>query len=201
MRNGVLRRRIFFKYPASGASAQRRTLSKPTHPTTPQVMTLTWQRDGCFGCGVGNPRGLHLLFALGPDGRSYRTEFTLDKHYAGPPGHAHGGIIATILDESMGKAMKLRNRVALTRRMTVDYLKPVPLGKPLVAEGRVVRVRGRALYNRAEIRDAHGKVLARSKGVFLTIDPERMFARELLVEQKEGMAIPPGAVKVNQQDK
>jgi len=163
-------------------------LSKPTHPTTPQVMTFGWQRDGCFGCGPANPRGLHLLFALGEDGRSYHTEFTLEKHYAGPPGHAHGGIIATILDECMGKAMKLRGKVALTRRMTVDYLKPVPLDKPLVAVGRVVRVKGRALYNRAEIRDAHGKVLARSTGVFLSINPEIMFARELRVELEEGIS-------------
>lgn len=163
-------------------------MSKSTHPTTPQVMTFGWQRDGCFGCGPANPRGLHLLFALGEDGRSYRSEFTLEKHYAGPPGHAHGGIIATILDESMGKAMKLRGKVALTRRMTVDYLKPVPLDKPLVAIGRVVRVKGRALYNRAEIRDGHGKVLARSTGVFLCINPEIMFARELRVELEEGIS-------------
>jgi uncharacterized protein (TIGR00369 family) len=54
----------------------------------------------------------------------------LDKRYTGPPGHCHGGIIATILDDAMGKVNKLRHVVALTREMTVEYLKPVPLNNP-----------------------------------------------------------------------
>jgi acyl-CoA thioesterase FadM len=79
----------------------------------------------------------------------------------------------------MGKANKLKNKVALTRRLEVEYLRPVPLGQPLVAEGRISRMRGRALYNTAELRSATGDVLARSRGTFLAIDAEKMFAREL----------------------
>ncbi len=122
--------------------------------------------------------GLQLQFAPGKDGKSYVCEFLLGSRFAGPPGHAHGGIIATILDEAMGKANKLKAKVALTRRLEVEYLRPVPLGQPLVVEGRVSRVRGRALYNRAELRSANGVVLARGRGTFLAIDAEKMFARE-----------------------
>jgi acyl-CoA thioesterase FadM len=85
----------------------------------------------------------------------------------------------------MGKANKLKSKVALTRRLEVDYLRPVPLGKPLVAEGRISRVRGRALYNRAELRSAEGVVLARSRGKFLVIDAEQMFAAELKKERQQ----------------
>ena len=146
----------------------------------------TWQRDSCFGCGPANSSGLQLEFALGQDGKSYVCEFSLASHFGGPPGHAHGGIIATILDEAMGKANKLKNKVALTRRLEVEYLRPVPLGQPLVAEGRINRMRGRALYNTAELRSATGDVLARSRGTFLCIDAETMFAREL--EDERGKA-------------
>ena len=149
------------------------------------VVPRAWQRDYCFGCGPANPSGLQLRFVLGPGEDSYVCEFELSPQFGGPPGHAHGGIIATILDEAMGKANKLTGRIALTRRMEVDYLRPVPLGQSLVVEGRIGSVRGRALYNRAELRNAEGVVLARSRGKFLVIDAEKMFARELEEERRQ----------------
>jgi uncharacterized protein (TIGR00369 family) len=148
------------------------------------VPSAFWPGDLCFGCGPANSQGLQLRFALSPGGNSYTCEFELGASFVGPPGYAHGGIIATVLDEAMGKANKLKSKVALTRRMEVEYLRPVPLGKPLVVEGRVSRTRGRALYNRAEIRNARGSVLARSRGKFLTIDAEKMFAREFEQEKR-----------------
>jgi uncharacterized protein (TIGR00369 family) len=153
------------------------------HAPDHDVPSLTWQRDGCFGCGPANPSGLHLKFELSPGGKSYACEFQLGSNFVGPPGHAHGGIIATILDEAMGKANKLKSRVALTRRMEVEYLRPVPLGKPLVVEGRVSKMTGRTLYNTAELRSVKGEVLARSRGKFLVINPEKMFGRELEKER------------------
>ena len=105
--------------------------------------------------------------------------FRLSKRYTGPPGHCHGGIIATILDDAMGKVNKLRHVVALTKEMTIQYLKPVPLHKPLRVEGREVRVEGRKHINVAEILNDKDEVLARSKGIFIAIDPEKMFAKYL----------------------
>ena len=161
---------------------------KAAHPRDTPAQTdapaQSWQRDLCFGCGARNPNGLQLKFAPSQGGKSYRCEFELGDSFSGPPGHAHGGIIAAILDEAMGKANNLKDKVALTRRMEVEYLHPVPLRQPLVVEGRVSRVRGRALYNRAEVRNAKGKVLARSRGKFLAIDAERMFAREFEQERQ-----------------
>jgi acyl-coenzyme A thioesterase PaaI-like protein len=148
-----------------------------------------WQRDRCFGCGPANTFGLQLRFVPGPGGDRYGCEFELSAHFGGPPGHAHGGIVATILDEAMSKANRLRSQVALTRRLEVDYLKPVPLGQKLIVEGRVGLVRGRALYNRAELRNAQGVVLARGRGKFLAIDAEKIFARELAEERREARSV------------
>jgi len=145
---------------------------------------MGWQRNFCFGCGAENASGLRLQFEIGPNGDSYRCEFALGKEFGGPPGHAHGGIIATILDEAMSKANKLNGRVAMTRRMLVDYMRPVPLNQTLIVEGRVGGVRGRASYNHAELRNTEGVVLARSRGKFLAVDAEKMFARELQQERR-----------------
>jgi acyl-CoA thioesterase FadM len=79
----------------------------------------------------------------------------------------------------MGKVSKLRNITAVTGQMAVTYIRPVPLNKPLVTEGWEVSVRGREHNRVAEIRDAKGEVLAQSTGVFIEIDPHRMFAKFL----------------------
>jgi len=131
----------------------------------------------CFGCGKDNPDGLRLKFYFDEERKRFVCRFRLSRRFTGPPKHAHGGIIATILDEAMGKVNKLRHVVALTRVMEVHFLKPVPLSETLVVEGHEVRVRGRKHINAAEIRNARGDVLASSRGTFIAIDPLAMFGK------------------------
>jgi uncharacterized protein (TIGR00369 family) len=138
---------------------------------------IQMQKNYCFACGNNNLDGMRLKFAYDKDSASFICRFRLGKRYTGPPGHAHGGIIATILDEAMGKVNKLRHVVALTSQITVNYLKPVPLNKPLRVESREVRVRGRRHTNMAEILNPKGEILARGQGLFIAIDPEKMFAK------------------------
>ncbi len=133
----------------------------------------------CFGCGPQNATGLKLKFVLDEARERFVCRFRLQGRFVGPPAHAHGGIIATILDEAMGKVSKLHNLIALTSTMEITYLKPVPLLKPLVVEGWEHRVCGREHYRAAEIRNREGEVLATSKGKFIEIDPHRMFAKFL----------------------
>lgn len=135
------------------------------------------KKNFCFACGKNNPEGMRLKFSYDEERDCFVCRFRLGKRYTGPPAHAHGGIIATILDEAMGKVNKLRHVVALTSQITVDYLKPVPLNKPLRVESREVRVRGRQHINMAEILNQKGEVLARGKGLFIAIDPHKMFAK------------------------
>ncbi len=135
------------------------------------------KKNYCFVCGPDNPEGMRLKFTLDEERKTFVCRFRLSKRYTGPPGHCHGGVIACILDDAMGKVNKLRHVVALTKEMTVEYLKPVPLKKSLRAEGREVSVHGRQHINMAEILNEKGEVLARSKGVFIAIDPEKMFGK------------------------
>jgi uncharacterized protein (TIGR00369 family) len=134
-------------------------------------------RNACFVCGPDNPEGMGLVFTLDEARRAFVCNFNLSNRYTGPPGHCHGGIIASILDDAMGKVNKLRQVVALTKEMTVEYIKPVPLHKPLRVEGREVSVHGRRHVNMAEITNEQGEVLARSRGTFVAIDPEKMFGK------------------------
>lgn len=134
-------------------------------------------KNYCFACGKNNPDGMRLKFAYDEDRDSFVCRFRLGKRYTGPPGHCHGGIIATILDEAMGKVNKLRHVVAVTSQITVDYLKPVPLNKPLRVESKEVSLSGRRHINMAEILNQKNEVLARSQGLFIAIDPHKMFGK------------------------
>jgi len=138
------------------------------------------RKNHCFGCGHDNPQGMRLKFSLDEESRQAICHFKLSRKYTGPPGYAHGGIIATILDEAMGKVNKFRNVLALTGSMEIKYLKPVPLSQPLTVASSEQSVDGRRHINVAEISNAKGEVLARSTGTFIAIDPEKMFARRVL---------------------
>jgi uncharacterized protein (TIGR00369 family) len=149
----------------------------PSKPQGHETRYHKMQKNNCFVCGQNNREGMRLKFILDEPRQTFVCKFRLSKRYTGPPGHAHGGIIASILDDAMGKVNKLHQVVALTREMTVEYLKPVPLHKPLRVEGREIEVRGAKHINAAEILNEKNEVLARSRGIFIAIDPEQMFAK------------------------
>jgi len=125
-------------------------------------------RNRCFGCGQLNPVGLHLEFFLDSDGGVVSFPTVADT-YEGPPGYVHGGIIATLLDEAMSKAVRSRGIVAMTRRLEIDYLRPVSSGSPHRLEGKLTRSEGRKHWVEAAIRDEKGIVLAEGKGLFIEI--------------------------------
>ena len=75
-------------------------------------------QNACFGCGPANPSGLHLEFFLAPDG-AVVSSATISNLYEGPQGYLHGGIIATLLDEAMSKAVRAQGFLSMTRNMEV----------------------------------------------------------------------------------
>jgi uncharacterized protein (TIGR00369 family) len=131
--------------------------------------------NGCFGCGDDNHAGLHLQFFVDEDQRVL-CRLHLAAQFQGPPGHAHGGIIATLLDEAMSKANRHRNITAMTRHMSIDYLKPVPLESPLILEGWSESDKeGKSRHKHrcsAELRHSDGTVLATATGIFIEVTAE-----------------------------
>ena len=125
-------------------------------------------QNRCFGCGPANPSGLRLEFFLAEDG-SVVSLTTVPEIFDGHPGYLHGGIIATLLDEAMSKAVRARGVTAMTRQLEIDYLRPVPSGAPIRMEGRLVRSEDRKHWTEAKIVNGEGKTLAQAKGVFVEL--------------------------------
>ena len=135
--------------------------------------TIDERANYCFGCGPANPQGLHLVFTTNtsdPANPVATCHFQLDRNHEGPPGHIHGGIVATLLDEAMSKLNRPLNVLAMTRHMEVDYLRPVPLFQPLILTSRHLSREGRKLFHHAEIQHPDGTVLAQAKGLFIVVD-------------------------------
>ena len=101
----------------------------PAHGHTNVESKRSALQNMCFACGKDNADGMQLEFYFDVEAHKAVCQFTLGARYQGPPGHSHGGIIATILDEAMGKVNKLRNVLALTKSMNVEYKGPVPLNR------------------------------------------------------------------------
>jgi uncharacterized protein (TIGR00369 family) len=123
----------------------------------------------CFGCGAANTAGMKLAFELDLDARRSRGSFVLGPNYAGGGGFAHGGIIAVVLDEAMGKLSRLADESAVTAEMNIEYKKPVPIDKPIFVEGWQEEMKGRNRFRVAEIHDQQGNLLARGKGRFVIV--------------------------------
>ncbi len=142
------------------------------HPLYFQGDTRLQGANRCFGCGRANPSGLQLEFLLAADGSVVCLPVVPDT-FEGHPGYLHGGIIATLLDETMSKSVRARGFTAMTRQMEVDYLRPVPSSTPIRLEGHVTRNEGRKHWTEARILDAERTVLAIGKGLFIEVRPRQ----------------------------
>jgi len=108
---------------------------------------------------------------LGPDG-IVETELVCSAEHEGGPGVAHGGWIAATFDEVTGHVTLLSGQLAVTGQMTVSYLKPVPIERPLRARAWAVRKEERRWFVEAELRLAStGVLLGRAEATMVLRDP------------------------------
>lgn len=129
-------------------------------------------KNKCFGCGGDNPGGMKLTFEQDNANRKIVGRFVLGERYQGGAGNGHGGIIAVLLDEAMGKVCRFREVKAVTAELAIEYLKPVNVQQEIIVEGRETEQKGRNIFMVGEIRDTAGTVLARGKARFVIIAPK-----------------------------
>lgn len=126
----------------------------------------------CFVCGDRNPSGLHVRFRT--DGERVVTVFTPDTPQMGFHGRTHGGVMAALLDETMGWAPALVNRrFCVTVDLNIQYVKPLPLGTEVTVSGWVSGGSRRIWEAEGEITDSEGAVYARGKGRYVSMNDEQ----------------------------
>ncbi|MFE3582996.1 PaaI family thioesterase [Streptomyces vinaceus] len=141
------------------------------HPDAPAPGELLGAHYGhCFGCGEGQPHGLHLEARAG-EGVRVSAEFTVKPAHQGAPGLAHGGVLATALDETLGSLNWLLRVIAVTGRLETDFVRPVPVDTVLYLEAEVTAVAGRKIYSTAvgRIGGPEGPVAVRADALFIEV--------------------------------
>jgi len=139
------------------------------------------EHGSCFVCGTENEKGMGVVWCvqmasasqdhekpLSPGTVHIYANFEFDEAQQGPPGHAHGGASAAVIDEAMGAVVWQSGLRALLANLNLDYRLPVPLHTPLRAEAWLERVEGRKAYARGQIL-VGGRVAVEGTGLFVHI--------------------------------
>lgn len=122
--------------------------------------------DLCFGCGQANLFGLQL--ELERAGAGVAGRFFVKQDHQGPPGYAHGGVIAAALDEAMALLLHDEGIHAVTRGMELELTAPAPVGSYVAVRAELVRRDGRSIALRAAAEGDAGPVAA-ARGTFVEL--------------------------------
>jgi acyl-coenzyme A thioesterase PaaI-like protein len=144
----------------------------------------------CLVCGTENPFGFNARFYQ-TDSDEVLGVFTAKDVHQGFPQRIHGGMIASILDEIIGRAQNIKDPEgwAVTVDLRIRYRKPVPLGVELKVLGRMTKDRKRMFEGTAEIYLPDGTVAAEGwakyfRGTPKEVEESGLSAEEWIVVEK-----------------
>jgi acyl-coenzyme A thioesterase PaaI-like protein len=120
--------------------------------------------------GGANPMGLGAF--LWREGDVSVMQVSLGKAFEGAPGRAHGGIVAALIDETMGLVLAISDVLAYTVQLDISYLAPTPINEPVVARAWLEKRDGRKLFIAAKVQ-VGAIELASASGLFIAVDPQK----------------------------
>ncbi len=95
----------------------------------------------------------------------------------GPPGHAHGGSQAALLDEGMGAAAWLSGKTVLAAKIEINFREPLPLGTVLTMRAEVTKIDGKKIYASGQLVADDGMIYSEGTGLFVVIDPAKLLRK------------------------
>lgn len=119
--------------------------------------------------------------------RKAKAALLCSKNEHAGPGVAHGGWTAAVLDDALGRTLRQLGLAVVTKTITVDYLRPVPIETALILEafpsahdGRHWTMEGRILMA------ASGAELARARGIWVERRSDHFERHERLIARETG---------------
>ncbi len=120
----------------------------------------------CFVCGESNAAGLKVRFQT--DGEKVWTTVRVGEPHMGYLGISHGGVLAALLDETMGWAPAIHTgRFCMAIELHIEYRRSVPIGEEVTVTGYATDVSRRIWEGRGDIRGADGTLYVRGSGRFM----------------------------------
>lgn len=143
-----------------------------------KVVRTQRNSKNCIVCGMENPFGLKATFYV-LDNDSVACEVCFKPEHQSYPNRTHGGMISTLLDELMGRALWINEpeTFGVTTTMNITYRRPVPYGVKLKARAYITFNSKLGFSAKGEIYDENGKVLAEGNARYLKMSIERAFGQ------------------------
>ena len=142
----------------------------------PSLTGSDWHDPNCFGCGEKNQKGMHADFRFDSETGEVRFSYNLKSFQEGAPGFVHGGILASLVDESQGVLCFHLGHFVMTDQLLTKYHKAVLLTKPIQLRAWLTAVRKRRLYTKATIHSLEGELLVSSTARWYIMN-ERVYTR------------------------
>ena len=134
----------------------------------------------------GDPKGNRLrirMYLRESDGRLV-SRVWFGPHAEGPPGHAHGGSVAAVLDHTMGVAAWVAGHPVLAASITINFRHKLPLRRVCTVETWVSKSNGKKVITQGQIYGENPeRPYSTSEGLFITQDIEKFAG---LLEEAEG---------------
>lgn len=130
----------------------------------------------CFVCGEKNDFGLHAKF-YETNAKELVALINPSEQHQGYPGRMHGGIAATILDETIARSIsngKNEQIWGVTLELKTKFRKPIPLGQELKIVGRVISEGTRTFEGTAEIVLPNGEIAVSAEGKYMKVTIDRI---------------------------
>jgi acyl-coenzyme A thioesterase PaaI-like protein len=103
------------------------------------------------------------------EGDQIVTEFTGSTEHQGFPGYVHGGLLSTLLDETMGRTALFSRTWVMTGKLEVRYRNPAPIEQRLKVRAWLTRGRRDSFESRGEVTLDDGTMLAEARGLFIRV--------------------------------
>ncbi len=136
----------------------------------------TWSRikntdPNCFACGFDNKHGLNMRFET--NGEKLRSQVIVPSHLRGWSNLVHGGIISTIIDETMSwTAIHLLAKFILTKNMKITFKRPLKIDMPVIIYGYIKEKSDKDAIVVADIYGKDDKLYSSGQGEFALFSPD-----------------------------
>lgn len=129
----------------------------------------------CLVCGMKNDMGLKTSFYELENGELVSVFKTKEEHQS-YPGRLHGGITGAVLDETIGRAIMIKDKKVwgVTIELSIRYKKPIPLNTELKAVGRITKDTSRIFEGTGELLLPNGEVAATAQGRYMKMPIDKI---------------------------
>lgn len=126
-----------------------------------------------FSYVSGNPnsRAIRIQYFQRKDTLQFAGRAWFGPEAEGPPGHAHGGSQAALLDEGMGATAWHSGKTVVAAKIEINFRNPLPIGTVLTMWAEITKIEGRKVYTSARLEGDDGTLYSEGTGLFIVIDP------------------------------